>query len=206
MFTGIIEKTATIKNLTRKQSTCRLTIYIKKDLDSVKKGDSISVNGACLTVVDIRKNHLTFDIMHETFRNTSFSHSKSNDIVNIERSLEWKSRLDGHFVLGHVDSVQKIKTIKKNARPYVEVAISPDDKTHVVRKGSIAIEGISLTIGEVYKDRIRVYIIPYTLQNTNLKYKKTGDWVNIEFDILGKYAHKSPQVLTEEFLKNKGFI
>lgn len=196
MFTGIIEKTGIIKGISKKMDTHRLTVYIKKELDSVKKGDSIAVNGACLTVVDIARNRLTFDIMEETFRNTSFRYMKNNDVVNIEKALLWQSRLEGHFVLGHVDRVGKLMAIKKYSRPYIDVAVAPDDKIYVVKKGSIAIDGISLTIGEIYANMIRAYLIPYTLLNTNLKYKRRGDAANIEFDILGKYVQQ----------KKKGFI
>ena len=213
MFTGIIEQTGIIKNLSKKKDVYRSAIYIKKDLDSIVTGDSVSINGVCLTAVDVRKNHIIFDIMRETFLDTSFCHLRNNDVVNIERSLEWESRIDGHFVLGHVDRVQRIKAIEKHTHPYIDVTIAPDDKIYIVKKGSIAIDGISLTIGEVYKDRIRVYVIPYTLKKTNLKYKKKGDPVNIEFDILGKYIHNSVlykkdrhPALTKESLEKSGFI
>ncbi|UCD55474.1 MAG: riboflavin synthase [Candidatus Omnitrophota bacterium] len=213
MFTGIIEQTGIIKNLSKKKDIYRLDIYIKKNLDSIKAGSSVSINGVCLTVVDLRKNHVIFDIMKETFLNTSFRHLKNNDVVNIESSLKWAPRIDGHFVLGHIDRIQRIKSIEKHTRPYIDVTLAPDDKIYIVKKGSIAIDGISLTIGEVYKDKVRAYIIPYTLKNTNLKYKKKGDPVNIEFDILGKYIHNSllykrdiKLVLTKESLKKNGFI
>ncbi len=213
MFTGIIEQTGIIKNLSKKKDVYRLDIYIKKDLDSIETGDSVSINGVCLTAVDVRKNHLIFDIMGETFLNTSFCHLRNNDVVNIERALKWEGRLDGHFVLGHIDRVQRIKSIEEHAHPYIDVTIASDDKIYIVKKGSIAIDGVSLTIGEVYKDRIRAYIIPYTLKKTNLKYKKKGDPVNIEFDILGKYIHNSVlykkdrhPTLTKESLKKSGFI
>jgi riboflavin synthase len=213
MFTGIIEQTAVIKNLSKKKDTCRLTIRVKKELEPVTIGDSVSVNGACLTVVDIRKNQLTFDIMRETFRNSSFSRIRINEVVNIERSLKASSRIEGHFVLGHIDKVQRIKSIEKRANPYIDVTIAPGDKIFAVKKGSIAIDGISLTIGEVYKDIIRAYIIPHTLSSTNLRHKQKGDPVNIEFDILNKYMHKNMlckkdkhPMLTEALLKKNGFI
>ena len=213
MFTGIIEHTAVIKNLSKTKDTYRLTLYIKKELTSIEIGDSVSVNGACLTLVGIRKNHLLFDIMRETFKSSSFSQAKANDIVNIERSLKVTSRVEGHFVSGHVDKVQRIKFIEKHIHPYVDVTIAPEDKAYVVKKGSIAIDGISLTIGEVYKDTIRAHIIPHTLSSTNLKYKKKGEPVNIEFDILGKYVHKNllckenkHPAHTERLLKKSGFI
>ena len=108
MFTGIIEQTGIIKNLSKKKDVYRLDIYVKKDLASIGIGDSVSVNGACLTVIDIRKNRLIFDVMQKSFRNTSFCHLRNNDIVNIERSLKATSRIDGHFVLGHIDKVETV--------------------------------------------------------------------------------------------------
>lgn len=213
MFTGIIERTGLVKNISKRYNTYQLTVDIGKYLGAVKKGDSISVNGVCLTAVDIRKNQLVFDLMEETFTNTSFRYIKNRDMVNIERSLGWQSRLEGHFVLGHVDGTRKIKTIRKEVHPYIDISIVPDDKIYIVEKGSIAIEGISLTIAEVYASYFRVYIIPYTLANTNLKYKKTGDQVNIEFDILGKYIHNRESyknnklpLVTKGLLESKGFI
>lgn len=213
MFTGIVENTGRIKNLSRKVDTYRLEVLAEQKLNSVKIGDSVSVNGTCLSVVGTSGKTISFDIMAETFKKTSFPRLKNNNIVNLERSLELNSRLDGHFVSGHVDSVQKIKEIRKHKKPYIDIAIAKDDRIYVVKKGSVAIDGISLTIGEICSDKIRVYIIPHTLQNTNLRFKKKGDAVNIEFDVLGKYAlnavlHKkyTPSPITKEFLKNKGFI
>jgi len=213
VFTGLVENTGRIKNLSRKVDTYRLEVLTEQKLNSVKIGDSISVNGTCLSVVVTSGKTLSFDIMAETFKKTSFAGLKNNDIVNLERSLELNSRLDGHFVTGHVDSVQEIKEIKKHKKPYIDIAIAKNDKMHVVKKGSVAIDGVSLTIGEIYDGKIRVYIIPHTLQNTNLRFKKKGDAVNLEFDVLGKYVlnavrHKkyTPSPVTEEFLKNKGFI
>lgn len=213
MFTGIIEQTGIVKDISIKGDTRQLSVYLSKKADSLKIGDSISVSGVCLSVVTFEKNNLIFDVTEETFKNTSLRRAKTNDIVNIERSLKREGGLDGHFVLGHVDGTRKIKALKKDSRPYTDILIFPDDKPYVVKKGSIAIDGISLTVSEVYESAIRVFLIPHTLENTNLKHKKAGDEVNIEFDILGKYAQKrllceknGSSRLTEEFLKNHGFI
>lgn len=213
MFTGIIEQTAPIESLSKGKDGYRLVICPGKNLDSVKIGDSISVNGTCLTIVEIKKNRLAFDIMAETFRNTSFPDLKKNDVVNVERSLALGSRIDGHFVLGHVDRVQRIKSIEKHPRPFIEVTLAPDDRIYLAKKGSIAIDGISLTIGEIHKESIRFYLIPHTLKNTNLKYKKKDDPVNVEFDVLGKYIQNgklykknSASGITNELLKKSGFI
>jgi riboflavin synthase len=213
VFTGIVNRTGIVKGISRKRDTHRLEISTKPRTDSVKEGDSLAINGTCLTLVDMKGNTLLFDIMQETFAKTSFTHLKRNDVVNVERSLGWKARVEGHFVLGHIDSVQKIKAIKKAPRPYMDVSVAKDDRMYVVRKGSVAIDGISMTVGDVFTDAIRVYIIPYTLENTNLKYKKRGGWVNIEFDILGKYiknrqcyGKEAASAVTKGFLKDRGFI
>ncbi len=213
MFTGIIEQTGIVKDLLRKGDTRRLSVYLSKKQDSVKIGDSIAVNGVCLSVVEIKKDHLLFDIIEETFRNTSFRRMKTNDIVNVERSRAWKERIEGHFVLGHVDGARKIRSIKKDARPCIDIAISPGDNIYLAKKGSLAIDGISLTVGALYESVIRVFLIPHTLRGTTLKYKSAGDEVNIEFDILGKYVRNSllygkneSPAITGNFLKNNGFI
>jgi riboflavin synthase len=215
MFTGIVEETGVIRSLSRKKDAYRLNILTGKRLASLKEGDSLSVNGTCLTAVVINENSLFFDIMEKTFANTSFRYSKKGDVVNVERSLEEDARLEGHFVLGHVDGVRRIKAIRKEGRhAYIDVGIAKADKIHIVEKGSITIDGISLTIGDISENRARVHIIPHTLLNTNLRYKKAGDRVNIEFDILGKYIQrqslyrKEPAAsgVTKSFLKDKGFI
>lgn len=213
MFTGLVESTGRIKSISRRNNACRLEILTKQKLDDVKVGDSVSVNGACLSVVGIKGKALSFDIMAETLKNTSFPQLKNNDVINIERSLRADARIDGHFVLGHVDSVQKIREIKKQGKPHIDVTIAKNDRAYIIKKGSIAIDGVSFTIGEIHDDKIRAYIIPHTLRNTSLKLKKKGDVVNLEFDVLGKYALNrslgkkgKPISITEEFLKIKGFI
>jgi len=213
MFTGIIEEICTLKGLYRKEGAHRLKILTKTNLEGVKNGDSLSLNGVCLTVVEKKDNHISFDIMNETFLSTSFKYAKLDDKINLEKSLVWKSRVDGHFVLGHVDSVQKIIKIEKKNRPNIDISIDRKDKRFIVKKGSIAVDGVSLTVGEVFEGRIRLFIIPYTLTNTSLLWKKTGDRVNLEFDILGKYAmnsmdtvEKRSRGIAEKTLKDGGFI
>jgi len=193
MFTGIVENTGFARGLSSKKDVYKLKVLITKRLDSLKEGSSLSINGACLTLVSAERDFLTFDVMRETFAKTSLRFLRYNEIVNIERALLWKSRIDGHFVSGHVDSVQRIKAIRKSHFPYIDIPIEKGYKKYVVQKGSIAIDGISLTVGEVYNEKIRLHIIPYTLLHTNLKHKKAGDRVNIEFDILAKYVeNKTP--------------
>ncbi|MFC1576434.1 riboflavin synthase [Candidatus Omnitrophota bacterium] len=213
MFTGIIEETAIIEGISKKANTYRLALRFRKTPEEIKIGDSVSVNGACLTVVEIKNNVLSFDIMGETFRNTSFRYARNGNVVNTERSLKSQSRIEGHFVSGHVDAAKKIRSIKRVPNPSIEVPVAPGDKRYVAKKGSIAIDGISLTIGDVREGSITAYIIPHTLESTNLKFKKPGDWVNVEFDILAKYVQDRPKGqksvspgVTEKLLKNNGFI
>jgi len=206
MFTGIVETTGYIKGLFRKKDVYRLKILAGQKMGSLREGGSVSVNGICLTLTQIKGKFLFFDVMKETFAGTSLKNSKYNDVVNIERALQWDGRLDGHFVSGHIDGVRKIKTINRHSRPFVDVSIEKGDRPSIVKKGSIAIDGISLTIGDIYEDRFRAYIIPYTLRLTNLKYKKRGSPVNIEFDILGKYAQNKPALQTYAVCKAVGFI
>jgi len=211
MFTGIIEKTGVIKDLSLKGDTRRLNIFLKDITGAVKRGDSIAVNGVCLTVVNVKGDLFSFDLMEESFKNTSFRYAKKGDAVNIERALAFGSRLEGHFVSGHVDGIRKIKSIKLHDRPRMDISIGRSDKKYAVEKSSVAIDGISLTIAEAHENTIRLCMIPYTIRNTNLKLKKEGQWVNMEFDILAKYVQglnqkTGPGRLTEELLKSKGFI
>lgn len=211
MFTGIIEETGIVKDFRRIKGSARLSIKPEKSFNLVKCGDSISVNGACLTVVDLTNKLLTFDVMEETLRKTNIKRLDRGSVVNLERALKSDGRVEGHFVLGHVDGERQIKIIRKYATPYLDILLSGDDRRYVVKKGSVAIDGISLTVSDVFADALRVNIIPYTFKNTNLKHKSSGDFVNIEFDILGKYIigstdHKVSSRITDDFLKNKGFI
>ena len=213
MFTGIIEGTGTIRRFLPVKDTHRLDVLVSCKLEGLKIGDSVSVSGICLTVVEIEKALLSFDVMNETVSKTSLRYARPNAVVNIERALKMDSRLDGHFVLGHVDVVRKIERLRKENHPYLDLMLSREDTGLVVSKGSIAIDGISLTVGEISKNTLRVHLIPYTLANTSLKYKTARDVVNIEFDVLGKYAQnrnggpKAPGArISESHLKDVGFI
>ena len=211
MFTGIIEETARIKEITKKRSSYFLGIRLENKLENIEKGQSIAVNGACLTVIKHSENELFFEMVPETFSRTSLKRLKKGDIVNIERALRVSSRIEGHFVLGHIDTVGKIVSIGKFPRFYVDLSISGMQGGYVVEKGSIAVDGISLTVGDVSEKGLRVYVIPHTFEKTNIKYKKINDPVNIEYDVLRKYIEKSDgkkpeSYITEGFLAEKGFI
>ena len=188
MFTGIISKTAKVKNV--KHASGGLSLEISNSLKKIKIGESISVNGVCSTVKKISKN-VIFEYMPETLRLSNLDSLQKDDTVNIEQSLKFGDNLDGHIMLGHVDGAGKIVSIKKEGNSSVfEIEIPAQNfRKYLAYKGSVAVEGISLTVAKVLKNSFIVKIIPHTLRNTNLKYKKKGDIVNLEFDILAKYAN-----------------
>ncbi|OGI59485.1 riboflavin synthase subunit alpha [Candidatus Nomurabacteria bacterium RIFCSPHIGHO2_02_FULL_37_45] len=188
MFTGIISKTAKVKNV--KHASGGLSLEISNSLKKIKIGESISVNGVCSTVKKIGKN-VIFEYMPETLRLSNLDSLQKDDTVNIEQSLKFGDNLDGHIMLGHVDGAGKIVSIKKEGNSSVfEIEIPAQNfRKYLAYKGSVAVEGISLTVAKVLKNSFIVKIIPHTLRNTNLKYKKKGDIVNLEFDILAKYAN-----------------
>ncbi len=188
MFSGIVEETGEVVEVIQKQNLSVLKIKADKVLKATRVGNSVAVDGVCLTVTEIDKKVLTFDVMLETLRKTTLGYRSIGDRVNLERSLKANSRLDGHFVTGHVDDVAVIKKIITGEN-YTEfqIGLKRSIARFVAQKGSIAVDGVSLTIGEVKKDRFSVYLIPFTLQVTTLGEKKQGDKVNIEVDILARY-------------------
>ena len=192
MFTGIVEGIGIIKKFEKKTNT-RSAAKMKVDLGNLAKGlkagHSVAINGVCLTVTKIFKNYAEFEMIGETIRKTDLGKLESGDKVNIERSLKIGDRMEGHFVLGHIDGTGKIIKIEKMPKEIKLWIKLPNNLTkHVVKKGSIAINGISLTLVDVIKNKISVCIIPHTMKITNLNSKKIGDKVNIETDILGKYT------------------
>lgn len=188
MFTGIISKTSKVKNTLSQNGG--LSLEIVNNLGKIKLGESISVNGVCSTVKKAGKNIL-FEYMPETLRLTNLSIFKKGDTVNLERSMQAGDRINGHILLGHIDDRGKIVSVKKEGNSQVfEIKIPTKYKKFLVYKGSVAVGGISLTVAKVLKDSFIVKIIPYTLQHTNFKSRKKGDTVNVEFDILAKYANK----------------
>ena len=191
MFTGIVEGIGIIKKLEKKTKN-RSAAKIKVDLGNLAKGlkvgHSVALNGICLTVTRISKKVAEFEIIGETIKKTDLGKLESGDKVNIERSLKVGDRMEGHFVLGHIDGTGKIINIKKFPKEIKLWIELPNNLTkYVVKKGSIAIDGISLTLVDIIKNKILVCIIPHTMEITNLNSKKIGDKVNIETDILGKY-------------------
>lgn len=211
MFTGLVIEMGEIVSLIKKDTGARLFLKTKAVSSDAKTGDSISVNGTCLTVVEIRDNILAFDLSAETLKSTDIGQLKVRDRVNLEPALKIDSRLGGHFVTGHVDGVGKIKS-KDIVGDAYKIIISASEYIcgFLVEKGSVAIDGISLTVVDVFKDKFSIVIIPHTARLTTIGYKKSGDLVNIEVDILGKYVSKFLDRHNESGFKRKlleeGFI
>jgi riboflavin synthase len=210
MFTGIVEGLGKVSRLTTKGADAVLEITGGITLNDVAIGDSIAVNGACLTVTGKTANTFNADVSAETLSRTTLKNLKSGDKVNLEKSLRVGSFVGGHFVLGHVDKVCTILSRTQKSGSII-FAVEIDDSLSpcIVEKGSVAIDGISLTVNKLEKGRFYVNMIPHTADNTTLMQKKEGDLVNIETDILGKYVGKllqTPQGIDKDFLARHGFI
>ena len=189
MFTGIIEELGKVKCLKRTSRESRLVISAEKIMEDIHIGDSIAVNGVCLTVVLFNEREFTVDVMNETFMRSSLGNLRIGDEVNLERAMPADGRFGGHIVSGHIDGTAKIKTCfdDGNAKWY-EIAAGSELLDGIVMKGSVAIDGISLTVSKVSAQSFSVSIIPHTLDATVLKNKRPGDVVNIETDVIGKYV------------------
>ena len=191
MFTGIIEETGRVVSFTQEAEAWRLKIAARAALESAALGDSIAVNGCCLTVVRFDTAHLEFDLLEETRRLTSFSRLSAGAAVNLERSLRFDGKVGGHFVTGHVDGLGMIEVFEPRGKDhYLRIKAPAGGARYLVHKGSIAIDGISLTVAEVSGDSFAVWLIPHTVASTHLREKHVGDVVNLEFDLLGKYVEK----------------
>jgi riboflavin synthase len=211
MFTGIVKEQGLIRLVRRAGAITRLEIESDQIHKTSAIGGSVAVNGVCLTIVAKKGSILSFDVMEETMRRSNLNNAGSGYRVNLEEAVKANSTLGGHFVLGHIDCVGKIKMIqeKENCRR-AEIEMPRQFNHLVVDKGSITIDGISLTVGEARDGSFSVYLIPHTLKSTDIGAKKSGDSVNIEFDIIGKYIarfnnYRPSSNLTEDFLKQKGF-
>ena len=194
MFTGIVVGTGKVKKITKKtknRSAIQMIVDLGKYAKGLKIGESVSLNGVCLTVTNLKKNLGKFEMIDETTKKTDLGNLKIGSIVYIERSLKAGDGLEGHFVLGHVDGVGTLKQIQKKPKE-VQIWFEVPKKLsrYIVKKGSIAIDGISFTVVNVKKNLVSVCLIPHTVKVTNFKTKKIGDKINIETDILGKYILK----------------
>lgn len=191
MFTGIIEECGRVKSLTISGSSGKIIIGAFKVLEGTNIGDSIAVNGVCLTVTDIGRNEFTADIMAETARRSSLSKLKPGESVNLERAMSANGRFGGHIVSGHIDGTGTIVSkIEEENAVWVQISTSSAILRLIVEKGSIAIDGISLTVAKVSESDFSVSIIPHTAKETTLLNKKSGDIVNLENDIIGKYVER----------------
>ena len=215
MFTGIIEEKGTIQAITKGAKSSVLTIQGKLIFGDLKLGDSVAVNGVCLTVANFTENTFMADVMSETLKRSSIGTLKVGSHVNLERAMPANGRFGGHIVSGHIDGTGTISGIKKDDNAILYTIKTPENiMKYIVEKGSIAIDGISLTIAGIGADNFTVSIIPHTAKETILSEKAIGDTVNLENDIIGKYVEKlmgyaseidSQSSITKEFLLKHGF-
>lgn len=215
MFTGIVEEVGVIRQIRRGAHSSVLTIGAETVLSDLKIGDSVAVNGVCLTATSLGSGFFTADVMHETLRRSSLGSLTSGSRVNLERAMAANGRFGGHIVAGHVDGVGTIAAIEKDDNAIWFTITAPAQVLrYVVEKGSIAIDGISLTVARVETDRFAVSVIPHTAAVTLLGQRRTGDRVNLESDLVGKYVErllrpapeeKGQSRLTMEFLTQHGF-
>ncbi|MCB0821223.1 MAG: riboflavin synthase [Bacteroidales bacterium] len=213
MFTGLIEEIGIVENIKWGTSSAQLTIAAKKVLTDLKVGDSVNTNGACLTVIKFDKKAMTVDVMTETINRTNLKQLTVGSMVNLERALMAGSRLGGHMVSGHIDGTGIMVSLKKDdIATWIKIQTDEKIMKYIVSKGSVALDGISLTIAGVYADAFEVSVIPHTSSETTLLKKRPGDKINIECDIIGKYVEKFLQKqesktnnIDYDFLRQHGF-
>lgn len=196
MFTGIVEETGVVRSIERAARSIQLTIEAKRCARGLKRGESLAVNGCCLTATKLAParnggKRVQFDLLRETWQRTNLQFVEPGSLVNLERPLQAGGRLDGHFVTGHIDGVGRIVRWERAGNDHVlEVSAPPEVMRYMVSKGSISVDGISLTVADVTKKTFRVWIIPHTFKVTALRERKVGDVLNLEADILGKYVEQ----------------
>ncbi len=208
MFTGIVTGIGEVESIVKKSDAARLEIRCGKTLEGIETGDSVSINGVCLSVVGKNKS-LTFDVVGNTLNKTGLKRLKKGDKVNLENALRHGDKISGHMVSGHVDGERVIKQLTKTSKGYtLDISFLAGDEKYLVPRGSVSIDGISLTVAEITHGYFRIFLIPHTLENTTLKLKKTGDYVNLEFDTMAKYAEKgkSSGSITKDTLRRTGFL
>ena len=217
MFTGIIEVVGTVGSLVHKDDKARMRVDTNPQFSQFEIGESIAVNGVCLTVVDRGEHWFAVDMTTETLDRTSFKQVKEGSRVNLERALTPSKKMSGHFVTGHIDNVAEVVSIEeKPGEVLFRFEHPPELAPYLIEKGSAAVDGISLTVFDCRDNRFTVSIIPFTLEHTNLKDRKTGDTVNIECDMIGKYVIRACETvfggsakgaeISPEFLKERGFL
>jgi len=218
MFTGLIEDVATIEKVEKNEQGMVVTVCSDKLSESLQKGDSIAIDGACSTVVNLNCQTFSVEYSLHTLSVTTLNNFKTGKKVNLERALQLNSRLNGHLVTGHVDNITQFISVKKDGFSYLYTFKVPQGyENQIIKKGSVALNGISLTVAECNSDFFTIAVIPHTMENTTLKYLKPGDMVNFETDLTGKYIEKillskdnnvseSKSNIDIQFLMEKGFI
>ena len=208
MFTGIVEELGTVSAINKTRAGVCLKIKAKTVSSDVKIGDSIAINGVCLSAVAVKGAVLSFDVIQETLKRTTLGQLKINNSVNLERSLKADSRMGGHFVTGHIDYTARIIDILKGSDGTgFKISLPAEFSRFVVEKGSISLDGISLTVADVAKETFTVYLIPHTLKVTTFGKKQKGDFLNVETDLLAKYLAKQTQKSSlENVLKKYNYM
>jgi len=214
MFTGIIEEIGTVKSFKTISENAEIEVECLKVLEDTKIGDSIAINGVCQTVISMTDTSFTAEVSKETLGVTNFLTLKAGDKVNLERALTLNERIGGHIVSGHVDGVVKFLSSIRNSNNFYELVFEASDEIsrYIIKKGSVTLNGISLTVVNIQGNTFKVAVIPHTFENTNLSYLKTTQNVNIETDVFAKYIEKfllnerTTSMITEDFLKENGFI
>jgi len=212
MFTGIIEEIGKIQSIRKGAESAVISVQAKKIMQDVRLGHSIAVNGVCLTVTSFSQSSFTADVMHETLNRSSLGNLQTGSSVNLERAMSTNSRFGGHIVSGHIDGTGTVSSIRKDGNAvWYTIKTAPEIMRYIIEKGSIAIDGISLTVAEVHKDGFSVSIIPHTAVITIMSGKHVGDKVNLENDCIGKYVERlmvfqeSKSNITSDFLAKYGF-
>jgi len=216
VFTGIIEETGSVASMVRGGDYARITVAASKIFEDLKLGDSVAVNGVCLTIAELGVRKFTSDVMSETLQRSNLGDLRTTDKVNLERAMPADGRFGGHIVSGHIDGTGRIiKTERDHIAEWITISTPPEVMKYIVEKGSIAIDGISLTVARIGESNFSVSVIPHTAKETTLLGKKIGDSVNLENDIVGKYIErfftmkkpdpKSESKLTLGFLERAGY-
>ena len=212
MFTGIIEETGRIRTVTRGRHSSVLSIGAAAILSDLKTGDSVAVNGVCLTATTVDGGGFTADVMHETLNRSTLGELIAGDVVNLERAMSAGGRFGGHIVSGHIDGVGRVVSVRRDDNAvWYTVEAPPELRRYIVEKGSIAIDGISLTVANTDARTFAVSVIPHTLSVTTLGVRRVGSGLNLETDIIGKYVESllrsgpAPGTITREFLAQNGF-
>ena len=211
MFTGLIEEIGKIEHLQTHRGTLRFTISTNEVIKDLSIDDSIAINGVCLTVVEFSKSNFQVEAVEETLSKTTLGSLKTGSQVNLERSLRFSDRMGGHFVQGHVDAVGKVIAVQgQEGGTLLSIEVSPHLLKYVISEGSIAINGVSLTVARLQENEITISLIPHTLEKTTLGNLKVGDGVNIEVDLIGKYVERiltkpNQSKISEDWLQEMGY-